>query len=76
MTFRENIDIQTKRRSPASFTACLPCVFQRKFFITSAICSIRKEKEVVISVKLFVVLHSKSPSNPLSAFPGDLSGTY
>lgn len=72
----ENIDTQTNRRSLASFTACLPCVFQRKYLITSAIYSVRKGKEVIISVKLFVVLHSKSPSYPLTTFLGDLSGTY
>lgn len=37
MTFMENIDIQTKRKRLASLAASLPCVFQGKFFITSAI---------------------------------------
>jgi len=72
----ENIDIQTNRRSLAFLTACLPCVFQGKFFIISAICSIRKGKDVVISAEFFVVLHFKSPPYPLSTFLGDLSGTY
>lgn len=41
----ENIDIQTNRRSLASLTSCLPCVFQGTFLIISTICSIRKEKK-------------------------------
>lgn len=75
MMFMENIDIQTSRRSLASLTARLPCVFQGKFFITSAISSIRKGKEVIIA-EFFAVLHSKAPSYPVSTFLRDLSGTY
>lgn len=60
--------VQTKRRSLASLSACLPCVFQGKFFITSAICNIRKRKKLIIAVEFFVVLHSKSPSCLLPTF--------